>query len=581
LIWYSGLKEDSVNSTVKQNTIDKVLTTTYAVLAFCILIVLFVIIKDNISACMEIYPREYRDSANMSIARSFYDGFNPYLIPKSGPLAVNVYGFINPLLAVGLAKISGIGLLNSFYVFNLLASFGFCFLVAWEVFSLVKQALPKKRDNAFHTSNEFLGNVIMFETLLVISYTLTFRVGHISTVPDALGMTLSVAILMIARRSKTNKAVVLVALLLVLEFYIKAYFLFYAAPVFIYYLIKDRKKLIVYVVSGLTIGIASILIVNAVFPLYFAETVYFEFIEQFLDAYAVSVEDMAAYEREYMIFQFTVLIKKYFPVIAIAAAVIITSLISLLKKEFISEQRKGIISDLTIYIITVCISIPTLMFLGKNDGAYMSYHFQLMMPWVLILTYNAVIRLYNEALQKDGIALGDKYRIPCLIFTISLLFVMTASAYLPYKAFGKVKLLTDEAKTSWEQIESICLQAVDNGENIFPGTLVSGLIMDRRSYYFDNNGHTYLTEVDDEDVEAVQNNQFITSVFDDLADMYSYAAKQNDVKREMFKSGGYDLIIADDVETYEKVNEDGYTSEKIVLNTGYFDNEVTVYRKKR
>ena len=93
--------------------------------------------RDLILASAEVYPREYREAANLAIAKSFYEGINPYKINNGMPISVNVYGFINPLIASIFSRIFSIGLLRSFYILSLMYTIIIPILISYEVYSIV------------------------------------------------------------------------------------------------------------------------------------------------------------------------------------------------------------------------------------------------------------------------------------------------------------------------------------------------------------------------------------------------------------------------------------------------------------
>lgn len=570
----------------KENKVFRILLVAFQVaLAAFFAYMLFTAIKDNILACMERFPREYRESANLSLARGFIDGKNIYELPSSGPIPVYVYGFINPLLAAGITKITGMNLLNSFYFIYLITTVLFCVLLSYEVYSLIKNKITGKFFIYKKENTLELGNILLFISLILITYTLTFRIGHITTIPDTLGMVVGMIILMLTRRSKSFKSVIVISILVVLEFYIKAYFLFFAAPVFFYFLIKNRKLMGWYILFCVLIGLASIFIVNAIFPLYFIENIYFEFIEQFLNVYVdESIVDAEAYERNYMISQFVKLFVKYNCVLVIGLIISFTRIFRFIKDLF-TKVKFEFDFDTLAYDICIIIAIPLLVVLGKNDGAYMSYHFQLLMPSVLIVAYDFLIPFYNCKIKeilcfKKFVEYINIIKIDKAIYKGVILFLIFVSTYKSYVAFGRVSLLTKEQEANWDKVEKICLDAYDSNKLIFAGNLTNAVIIDRRSYYSDFNGHTYINYATKEEADATAENKLFNTIFADLDEMYYYAADYNKETENNFKESKYDIIIADEESVYEKVNINDYNSEQLNLDMGQFDCNVTIFTKK-
>lgn len=554
---------------LNKNKVFKILLITFQVaLAACFSYMIFTAVKDNFLACLENYPREYREAANLSIARGFLDGKNVYEIPASGPIPIYVYGFVNPLIAAGISAITGLNLLRTFYFISFVTSFAFIILVTYEAYAIVKEQATINLFSIKNQENIEIGNILLLASLFIVTYTLTFRVGHITTIPDNLGMLVAVAILMLTRRSKSWKSVLIISFLVVLEFYIKAYFLFFAAPVFFYFLIKNRKLMGWYMLFCILIGIASIFIINALFPLYFIETIFFEFIEQFLNAMVdETIVDIDKYERDYMISQFVKLVVKYNCVLVVGLLVTIVNIFNFFKTKF-----KTVNFDTLVYELTIIIAIPLLFVLGKNDGAYMSYHFQLLMPGVLVVAYSYLIKAYNCQSEKHNIN-ESIYRG----IILSLIFI---SSYKSYVAFGKVSLLTKEQEANWEKVEKICTEAYDDNQLVFGGNLVNGVLIDRRSFYTDYDGHTYVSNVTKNDADAIAEDKTFNAIFADLDEMYYYAADYNSETDENFKESKYDIIIADDEAIIKRVNTADYNSETINLDMGQFDCDVIIFTKK-
>lgn len=558
-----------MGKTLDKEKIIKILFNAFQVaLAACFAYMIITAIKDNYIACLEKYPREYRESANLSLARGFIDGINIYTIPNGTAIPVYVYGFVNPLIASVITKISGISLLNSFYFIYFATTFVFSALLTYEVYDIVKGKVPGFSISVKNLDDVKYGNLLLIMSVFIVSYTLTFRIGHITSIPDTLGMVVGITIMMITRRSKSARSVFIISLLVVLEFYIKAYFLFFAAPVFFYFLIRDRKKMLEYMLFCVLIGISSIIIVNSIFPLYFIENIYFEFIEQFLNAYAdESVLADKSYEFNYMMNQFIKLIEKYNFILIIAVVLTIVAVF-----RFVKEKGKESDKDLLTYEISILIAIPLLVVLGKNDGAYMSYHLQLLMPGVIPVAYSRLVTIYNNGIDNE--------RFNRTIVKTAILFVALVTTYKSYVAYGKVSLMTDEEKSNWQYVENICLDAYDSGKLIFPGTLVNGVLINNRSFYSDFNGHTYLNYADEQDAIMASENGFMNLVFSELDEMYVYAAEYNKQTDDNFKNSKYDLIIADEENVLNRVNAKNYNSEKVILKMGQFDCEVVIYTKK-
>lgn len=527
----------------------------YRLLAFMSLLIVLVFIlisfRDLLKASLELYPREYREAANLMIAKSFYEGTNPYKINGGVPICVNVYGFVNPMIAAVLSRLFNIGLLRSFYLLSLIYTLIIPILIIYEVYSIV--GLTRR-------------TWIYYPFLFFSAYTVTYGTGHISTRPDCLGIIISIIILMILRRNGTVRNVLIAALLLILLFYVKPYFLFFVIPVSIFLLMKDKRSFILLLIAVSFVGVTSFVLIRCIFPLYYVDTIYFEFIEQFLSDGGITTSEKSAELIAYSINQFKELINTYFiqfTIVAIALLGVYTKVRPCDNNRWFSDT----FDKIGIYLWNIVLAVPILLLLGRNKGAWISYHMQLLMPAIIIVGFVGIIS-FSERKSFLGIL---------------LLILLVISTPTIYKKYGCVEILSYEEEESWKKIEELCIIASDEGKQIYASCLVNGVLIDRIEHYYTyKTGHAYYKFKSLKIKEFVEKNKWLNNfLFPTILDSMEYMNKiiSEDIKK--LKDNKYDIIISDTASSVEPGNIEEYDIMYLDLHSGVQNWETTVYIKKQ
>lgn len=516
-----------------------------------IIYLILITFRDLFLASIEVYPREYREAANLIIARFFYRGINPYRINSGIPVCTNVYGFVNPMIASILSKVLNIGLMRSFYILSLLYTIFIPMLISYEVYSIVGATRQ---------------TWVFYPFLFFSAYTVTYGTGHISTRPDCLGIIISIIILMILRRNRTVRNVLIAALLLILLFYVKPYFLFFVIPVSIFLLMKDKRSFVLFLISLFIIGLTSFIWIRWIFPLYYVDTIYFEFIEQVLSDGDVLTSEKNAELISYSINQFKELISTYliqFIIVAIGLLGVSTKVRSCDNIWCFSDTFEKI----SIYLWNIVLAVPILLLLGRNKGAWISYHMQLLMPAIIIVGFVGII-----SFSKRNSSLG-----------VLLLILVVISTPTLYKKYGYVDKLSYEEEESWKKIEELCIKASDEGKQVYASCLVNGLLIDKMEYYYTyKTGHAYYQFKSLNIKETVEKNRWLNNfLFPTILDSMEYMNKiiSEDIKK--LKDNKYDIIISDTASSVEPGNIEEYDVMYLDLHSGVQNWETTVYIKKQ
>lgn len=292
-------------------------------------------------------PRELRDAANVAAAQRLAHMQNPYILDVNQHFIeyINVYPPLNMLLAAFLHLLTGSNLYKVFYALD------FIYIV---ITATVIACFIKKN---FNTS--------LFVTLLSFSASLTlgWRTGFISTVPDHLGMLICIILLLCVHK---NKSILLQAVLSILAFYSKQYFLAIAATVFLFYCLRNKITALKYFLYTAAIGISSFIIICIVCPSFSVQILYFMFAENDsmnISKILYSVKQIFLVFTTYAFYSlFT--FKKYI----------------LGLKKLIADKRV----DTTVFDLNNILMFFVLLYLGTNKGAFLSYHLTLLMPCIII-----------------------------------------------------------------------------------------------------------------------------------------------------------------------------------------------------
>lgn len=306
-------------------------------------------------------PKELREAVTLKLADDFSKGINPYSIKAlegERPALFNCYGFINSII-VALV-------MNIMHIPASLA--GTIITIVYKIGSLILTGI---------ISYQITKNKLLSIWSAVLMYGCFWRYVPCGGVfPDQLGLFLTILIywiMMKGEKEKTFHPLVLASLIVIL-FYIKLYFVAFAVGIAVFLFLKDRKSFNCFIISGVILGVLSILLVNQVFPLYFAQAVFYmgSFTETDI---AYSVKQMLGMGKYYML-----------PIVVLIA----WGVRQLRNTDGEKKWKRFSLwqnSHLFIYylIIQIICMGMCLLYFGTNDGTWLTYHLQLLLPGVIIL----------------------------------------------------------------------------------------------------------------------------------------------------------------------------------------------------
>jgi hypothetical protein len=307
------------------------------------------------------YPLEYREGASQVLTQLLLAGKNPFAL-ENQPLGMTNYGIGFNLMVWPLAALFGNTLLIHrlvTLVFILLASF----LVLRTASASVKDPILP---------------IVCAE---LVAAALATRAG-LGALPGAMGTFLFLlGILLPLLRGFDRWGLFLSGLAILLAFYTKPYFLLGFGVVASYlFLFVSKKKGLIYIVSFGAAALLSVLIVRAIFPLYFFDTVFSNL--------AQTAENQAAHLYR----QLKQLGVEFFPALIAALVVVVAGIagrqhpaaarVPVLPRENLRVFDRPLFSGNPDYLAcaSICSLLAFVLILGPNPETYMNYSYQLIAP---------------------------------------------------------------------------------------------------------------------------------------------------------------------------------------------------------
>jgi hypothetical protein len=312
------------------------------------------------------FQLEYREGAPLITTSILASGGNPYQL-DSLPQHLNNYGIFYSLLCAPISKIFG----NTFYLHRLISGI-FILLTCVVVF-----LYSKRTKKTFHT--QILLILLLYASLL-------FNQTPLSR-PDSLGMFLFVLSLYLTDKFNYSFPILLLTTILgILAFYTKTFYLLTFPYISFYlFLFDSKKKGILFGVLSFSALIISLVIVEWVVMPGYTYNCFFNL----MNATKFSIEHIVFQSKFYFISNFAALF------------ILIVVVILLLKNKFnailikiyslkinISSVNKPLLnvkmpSEFVYLFLSVTIVI---LKLAGHTGAYMTYYYQLLSPFILLST---------------------------------------------------------------------------------------------------------------------------------------------------------------------------------------------------
>ena len=396
------------------------------------------------------YPLEYREGAMLVTTDLLLRGENPYAF-KHMPAAANVYGILYHLLVYPFAKIMGGGFFTHRLV-TALCIFGAGFFL-FKIMKKEKAPFP-----------------FVFSGITIFYASWLFFTTSISR-PDGLGGLLFLLSVFIPALDRFSiRSLWISALLAVLAFYTKLYFVlavFFVGPYLL--LFVSKKKAVQYAFLFLLLLLPSVLLMNAILETYFLNTVFSHLF--------MIVNDVPHLEKQIKVFShinggFILTFILY----GTASLIYFFSQggirLQIHKKTDILSPEKPLFEYRFPYaafcLIWACIIIYLRM--GRHGGNYMVYLYQLITPFLLMYA----VLLTAESRKRKGV----------VSIMISFVFVF-AFALTTWRSFNQLPVNERCDTGSWEKIR----EQIRPYKNILNSQAIAGLLLQEKKPIYDD-GHT-------------------------------------------------------------------------------------------
>ena len=411
-----------INRFKQENTSYKILTM--AVLAAAIFFVCRIVYAGILALP---YPKELLEASNVALTETFLAGKSPYTLSSlewEMPGVNYDYPFLNSLIAAAVAKITCCSTVTAHFAISLISILG-SGAIGWILVGRISKT----------TVAPALASILFMFC--------HWRFGYISAAPDDLGMLFLLLTSLAAVEPKIRNKPLWCSLGITLCFYTKQYFVFVAPGLFIYMLMYSRKEAIKLFVYSLLLNAIAAIVITIYWPLYWTKSFLFTYVGTFIGGGGEIAT--LIYQLKYLIVLFAAL----FVVIVVAAAMA-------LRKLYRSNKR---LADIKVKendpfamsaVQSVMMLIP-LYFLGRNDGALLSYFLQLWIPFIAITALACFERMIPETKTANtndtNISMNKtkKWLHPAIYVAIAVFTV--------YFGFGKLPLhiLTPDEIEHWQK----------------------------------------------------------------------------------------------------------------------------------
>ncbi len=395
------------------------------------------------------YPTEYRDLATIQLTQLFARNENPYS-PGNSPPFFYVYGFLFSLLLSPFARLASGNPLLLHKIAVLFSVLCASFLMSLEV-----------RRNTRSRLLQALG----FALMLVTAWNTTPFIIR----PDSFGLLILLLIPFVLRRSNSYLTIALCAFLTITTFYTKQYFLFIAAPVFLYELFEDWRKAVFLLAVTLLLGTGSVFLVRAVFSTFF------------IDCLAGQVDSTRGSLR-HLLLQSLAFAARAWPLFLLMCYPAGRKILRAgAETPNQADTAAGDESGLRIYYLMFAVAAVCLVFLGTNRGAWLSYYYQLAWPSLIVVGLSMLAKIERRLWQPLFLVCIAVFSLFYAVDEIRkgrLDFLSTVSKGDGF-SWERAKVILDQYKSPQMLLSPIFadyiskngLEPVDNGNTEYYGNL--------------------------------------------------------------------------------------------------------------
>lgn len=473
------------------------------------------------------YPNEILEPANIHFTNTLINGNIPYereniVEPGQEPPINYEYPFLNNMFAAAFSYLTGGNTIAAHYLVSFLAMIGTAILGA----SIINRY-----------SRTTVGPTAGFLLLLFCHW----RYGYISASPDGFGLLVTMMTLYCATRPQTRYRALKCALLTVACFYSKQYFAGVCVAIFIYMWCYSKKEALKY--FGWCVGTltASVIIVTAVWPLYWDYSLLCLLHGTFQGWDAKGFINVIN-QIKYLSFIFAGMLV----VLAVATYRFVRDKARKISVESdntapqtgtTSEKceqsgRRRVVAEgkaLPLFLIQIPVQTIILFFVGRNDGAYLTYFLQLLIPSLVIATF---IIMEQMKIERREVVFVSCYSL-MVIFTVYF-----GWAKLP------MHMLTDEDIANWKRAYALIDEYREKG----------------KVYHFQTTAYNGIENGD---------SVFCTGHDGDISEKSYLDWKNNEIQKLLFPNAG--MIFEENITYRRTILDRIYSNEISIITTGEDD----------
>lgn len=523
----------------KEHIVYKAIT-----IGIVIFIVFFIgrIIKNTIVGLD--YPNEILEPANVLLTKSLLNGNVPYNIknavtPGIEPPVNFEYPFLNNIVAAGFSFLTGGNVILAHYIVSFLAMV-ISAVIVWVILN--------------RYSNTTVGPTMGF----LLTMFCHWRYGYISASPDGFGLFVALLTLYLATMPKLKYRPLWCAIGTVAAFYSKQYYAGICISIFVFMLMYSKKSALKYFGWCVVFLASTMAIITWKWQLFWTYSVLLLMHGCFqgwgADGFLYVLEQM-----KYLSFVFIGMI-----------AILIVALTGYIKKRRLDRvastneniasgkaaEKKNLVNEgdaLPLFLIQIPVQILMLFIFGRNDGAYLTYFLQLLIP---SLSIAALLLLESMKPQKYEIVFMGVYAFIAL-FTI-------------YFGWGKLPMhmLTESEVETWEYAYSLIDEYREKGQVYFYNATAYSAINNGDSVF----GIGHSGDINQNNYDDWKNNKVQQFLFPNADLVFEENLAYRDVMRQKAENNELSLITTPEGEfqiPQELMLEYGYTKiETIPLRVG-------------
>lgn len=362
-------------------------------------------------------------------AKAFSEGRNLYLpsvLDADIPTATNLYGFLAPLIISAFISLTGDLGLSALRVSEIIT-----LLVECAGVYFAYRTLYLKTENAQYS---MIGAVILDSC-----YWRYAAFG--GAFPDQWGLTLGLFLTYLITKDEKNRKYhpYVYALVIILLFYIKQYFVFWLVGVGVYLLIKSFRDMMKFAVSGIVCGVISMIAVNLIFPLYFSEV--FPVAQGSTGSNGIPDSLKQIYEQTLWSYKAFVLILFVYAGFCI---------IRKIRRKSEGNFRGSVFSGYE-FCQMICV-FPFSVIISQNEGTRYTYNLQLWWPYVIIFALSVL-----PVMLKD-IRINSKWLRYAILAAVIMYSLWDCKSMLISRP------LNTDQKQAWNDAYSILDMYSGNGD---------------------------------------------------------------------------------------------------------------------